>query len=569
MATIYQDPTSTVSSSWTAGGFADIDEGTRQPDAPADDKIRFAGPGGFTAVFGMSDPTATEVTSVKIWVYTTSYSGGADARIRIKIDGTWSQQRTLSDTSTGWHSEEFTSSDSLVGSKFELTQAYADSIQVEIYGSGGPGSGGHVYAMYNEMTGTSALPLPNMAVLGRDPATGNYNSITDGDSTPATTDGTDFGTMGVGAGALTIYQTNNDGGAELTLTDKMLIINGNIADIVVYNRFGGSKTMAAGNSGVAYLMIRTSVPGTYTGTASIFSDDASSPFTFDIKAIYSAGDISELTAVDPYGFIITDGTTGPVAANGTDLLSVETTGGTRTVTFTLRNEGDATVNLTGTPVVDLTTGTQFSVTVQPTDTALAPGEETTFTVEADPTTDGAKTDTISIDHDGTGSPYTFEVGVTGTATAPEINVKGNSQDIVSGDTTPATADDTDFGAITIGSSDTHTFTIENTGSGNLVLDDIPTIRHDDLSETNFIVDADPTDSPVASSGSITFTVTFTPTRAGTQTATVTIRSNDANEQDYTFKVSGSAITVGDGGRITRIRSSNRFKGRYQVRNPGS
>ncbi|MFT5528339.1 MAG: hypothetical protein ACI9HK_006328, partial [Pirellulaceae bacterium] len=52
--------------------------------------------------------------------------------------------------------------------------------------------------------------------------------------------------------------------------------------------------------------------------------------------------------------------------------------------------------------------------------------------------------------------------------APEINVQGLGVDIVSGDTTPAVADDTDFGTAAVGAADiVHTFTIQNSGDAEL------------------------------------------------------------------------------------------------------
>src|SRR5205085_651716 len=49
--------------------------------------------------------------------------------------------------------------------------------------------------------------------------------------------------------------------------------------------------------------------------------------------------------------------------------------------------------------------------------------------------------------------------------APAIAVKGNSTTIANGDTTPSTADDTDFGAVNVTSGTVvKTYTIANTGA---------------------------------------------------------------------------------------------------------
>ncbi|MCB0214842.1 MAG: VCBS repeat-containing protein, partial [Anaerolineae bacterium] len=47
---------------------------------------------------------------------------------------------------------------------------------------------------------------------------------------------------------------------------------------------------------------------------------------------------------------------------------------------------------------------------------------------------------------------------------PEIAVAGNGTEISNGDTSPTTADDTDFDNVTLGDTLTHTFTISNNGT---------------------------------------------------------------------------------------------------------
>ena len=58
---------------------------------------------------------------------------------------------------------------------------------------------------------------------------------------------------------------------------------------------------------------------------------------------------------------------------------------------------------------------------------------------------------------------------------------------------------------------------------------------------DFSVTASPSAS-VASTGSTTFTVTFDPTTEGTKTATVSIASNDPDENPYPFSISGDAFS---------------------------
>jgi surface protein len=124
--------------------------------------------------------------------------------------------------------------------------------------------------------------------------------------------------------------------------------------------------------------------------------------------------------------------------------------------------------------------------------------------------------------------------------SPEINLKGNNVSIVSGDITPSSIDFTDFGSINLSSSPVvRTFTIENTGILPLLLSGTPVINITGANASDFAVTSVPT-TTVAASGSTTFQITFSPTAAGTRTATVSIPNNDTNENPYTFAIQGMA-----------------------------
>jgi hypothetical protein len=123
--------------------------------------------------------------------------------------------------------------------------------------------------------------------------------------------------------------------------------------------------------------------------------------------------------------------------------------------------------------------------------------------------------------------------------APEMNLRGNTNTIVSGDNTPSYADYTKFGSaeISVGTA-SRTFTIENTGSLALTVGNIT------ISGTHascFSVTSKPSSS-VAASGSTTFTITYTPSAVSDQTAEVTIVDDDADENPYSFTISGYGFT---------------------------
>ena len=119
----------------------------------------------------------------------------------------------------------------------------------------------------------------------------------------------------------------------------------------------------------------------------------------------------------------------------------------------------------------------------------------------------------------------YGIIVTSAISSPEINIQGNATNIVDGDTTPTTADDTEFGAISVtGSTDTNTFTIQNTGTANL---SIGTITIGGAHAADFTLTASPASS-VSASGSTTFDITFDPSAVGLRTASVSIVNGDSD-----------------------------------------
>ncbi|MFH0796212.1 MAG: choice-of-anchor D domain-containing protein [Candidatus Omnitrophota bacterium] len=142
--------------------------------------------------------------------------------------------------------------------------------------------------------------------------------------------------------------------------------------------------------------------------------------------------------------------------------------------------------------------------------------------------------------DGTNTDTNVPVQVVMT---PEINLQGNSQTIVDGDTTPSTADETDFGSVDVtGGEVTHTFTIQNTGIADLDLTGDTIIVISGSHASDFTVTIQPS-SPVTSNSSTTFQVKFDPSASGIRTATISIATNDNDENPYDFSIRGTGTTT--------------------------
>ena len=222
---------------------------------------------------------------------------------------------------------------------------------------------------------------------------------------------------------------------------------------------------------------------------------------------------------------IVSGDTTPSLADWTDF---DATNSTRT--FTIRNIGGSLLTV-GAITISGLNASEFTVTTPPSAT-VAIGATTTFTITFAPTALGVRTANVSIvNNDLDENPYTFDIQ--GSSLSQEIDLQGNATSIVNGDTTPTTADWTDFGSV----AGTRTFTIRNTGNIALSIDAIT------ISGTNaadFTVTTPPAAS-VAAFGSTTFTVTFSPSAINNRTATVTIVNDDANENPYSFDIQGFGI----------------------------
>ncbi|MBN1798849.1 MAG: choice-of-anchor D domain-containing protein [Spirochaetales bacterium] len=207
-------------------------------------------------------------------------------------------------------------------------------------------------------------------------------------------------------------------------------------------------------------------------------------------------------------------------------------------TFTITNSGNLDLNLTGNPDKIVLAGAGFSKDESATAAVLAQSASTTFEVELDATgsvVDDVYTADISIDNDdGDENPYDFSVQVTVVAQAPEINVKQDGDDIISGSAF-------DFEDVQIGASPAVTFTIENLGMVDLNLDGVPDLVSF-VGDAQFTVTADPL-TPVVSGGSTTFEITYTPTAEEINTATISIANDDSDEDPYTITLAGTGVVA--------------------------
>ena len=118
--------------------------------------------------------------------------------------------------------------------------------------------------------------------------------------------------------------------------------------------------------------------------------------------------------------------------------------------------------------------------------------------------------------------------------APEIEVLGNGNVIIPGNT-PSTTDNTQFAdTLVISGTDTQTYTISNTGGFTL---NVANVVLGGINSGDFtLVGGGPSAVPISAGDTEDFSIVADPSVIGVRSATVTVNSDDADESTYTFNI---------------------------------
>ncbi len=235
---------------------------------------------------------------------------------------------------------------------------------------------------------------------------------------------------------------------------------------------------------------------------------------------------------------IADGTTATSTTNFTNFGDVST-GGSDTAIFVIRNTGAGTLRISGINFSG-TNASEFTVassTIFP--LSVGSGSTQTLSIRFAPMASGSRTATVHIlSNDANESNYDFALSGTGLE-IPEINLQGNSTNILDGDATSGSTNNTDFGNSNVGTAISKVFVIQNTGLGNLT---VTGINFTGANASDFAITGTPTfPVTIASAASYSVTATFNPSALGSRNATMNINSNDADESLYDFAVSGNGV----------------------------
>jgi len=364
---------------------------------------------------------------------------------------------------------------------------------------------------------------------------GNSTSVPDGDAAPRTQDFTDFRQVPVSSSGLTsvtrTFTIRNTGGTSLTLGGNPLVVisGANAGDFAVITQ-PATSVIAGAASTTFTIAFNPSAAGLRTATVTVVSDD-SDEATYDF-AIAGTG-IVTTTSGNGLQVAILEAGTGGGAVSGQGVSMIYTGYLTTGAQFDSNVGGNLFSFKLGAGSV-----------IQGWDLGLVGmkvGEKRTLVVPG-PLAYGANPPS------GSGIPANATLIFEVERVAGEISVgspqSGTVIAITDGDTTPSTSDHTDMGPVTLGGAAAQwTFRISTTGALNLPGTSPITIDGPDKSA--FSIVQQPLSPILPGSGSATafrdFVVTFNPSRLGAHSATLSIASDDADENPYTFDVQGTGI----------------------------
>ncbi len=380
--------------------------------------------------------------------------------------------------------------------------------------------------------------------------TGNSQSITDGETGTSASDHTAFGNAIINNESVSrTFTIRNDGDATLSLSGSPLVqLSGSHASDFTVTRQPSKSSLAPAESTTFVVRFGPTAMGTRSAIVTLTSNDTNEgTFTFAISGSGDPQPVPEIT-ITCNSQSITYGATGTSVSDHTAFGNAIINNETVSRTFTIRNDGDATLSLSGSPLVQLSGShtSDFSVTSQPSKSSLAPAESTTFVVRFGPTALGIRSAVVTLTSNDT-SEGTFTFAISGSGDpqpVPEITITGNSQSIAYGSTSTSASNHTAFGnAIINNETVSRTFTIRNDGDATLSLSGSPLVQLTGSHASDFTVTSRPSKSSLAPAESTTFVVRFGPTALGSRSAAVTVASNDSDEGSYTFVISGTGEQI--------------------------
>lgn len=394
-------------------------------------------------------------------------------------------------------------------------------------------------------------PQPEIVVSGLASESSAGVAIAAGDTTPGTSDGTDFGRVNIASTFTRTFAVSNTGGASMQLTGvpRIRITGAGAAAFSVVQDVDAS--IAAGGRDTFAIRFDPSAVGLASATVTILSDDADeATYSFTIRARGVRAPIIAVSGgASTTQQVIADGDTTPAFIDGTGFSSINVTGQNRIRSYTIRNTGSANLTLTAVNASFVTiTGVHagdFVVLDQPA-SVIAPGQSSTFRVRFNPSVAGARNAGVRIDSNSEGASSRFEFALRGIGVvAPVVRVLGAGASIGSQAAANPTNGSHFQTAIAGGEAVVRTFTLVNSGSADLVLKFIKRLRVSIDGQGNsgaaaaFSITPQPGVQVLRPGQSATFRVRFAPSTVGEYAARVLINTNNAGT--FGFNVAGVGV----------------------------
>ena len=246
---------------------------------------------------------------------------------------------------------------------------------------------------------------------------------------------------------------------------------------------------------------------------------------------------SQKIEIQGNGIEITNGDTTPSTNDSTDFGGIALSPNTKTVTFTIISaQSGKTLNVSDISV----SGSAFTLSPDPFTASIPGGSSATFDITFETSIIGTSTADITIASSAKGGSSSYTFRVSGSGPSPEIDVLGNNNSIVDGNTSPSLTNNTDFGNTTSGGSIVKEYTVRNTGSEDLIITTPITLA----TGSYFSVTTQPALTTLTTSGanqSTTFQVTFTPPSDGVFIDELIIQNNDIDKTPFNFSIQGAIL----------------------------
>jgi hypothetical protein len=295
--------------------------------------------------------------------------------------------------------------------------------------------------------------------------------------TPSTTS-LSFGSQALNASATQSVTLTNTGNAAVSISQVNVAGSG-------FTLSGSAPlvTLSAGQAASFSVTFTPTVAGNAAGSASVISTAANSPLSISLSGVGVQPQMSVVPGSVSFGTV--------------------TVGQTNSQTITLSNPGTANLNVTQ----SAGPGTGFGLTGLAMPLTLAPGKSTSFTVSFTPTSGTSFSSSLTLVSNAPNSPTT--IPLSGTGLAPVLQL------------TPSTTS-LSFGSQALNASATQSVTLTNTGNAAVSISQV------NVTGTGFTLNGSAPLVTLSAGQTASFSVTFTPTVAGSDSGSASVVSTAAN-----------------------------------------